>query len=116
LKNNKRLSELVIRSGQKIKGIRSDKFNVSQFKEKVKIIIRLVKAYASGKYRVIPWKKLVLLTGALVYFIMPLDFIPDFIPVTGFVDDFTVIIWVFNTLKTEIDEFVLWENTEKSID
>jgi len=36
------------------------------------------------------WAKTIVL-GALGYFIFPLDLIPDFVPVVGFVDDFAAI-------------------------
>ena len=50
-----------------------------------------------------------MLVAGLVYFVMPLDILPDFIPVTGFLDDITVIIWIFNNFKSEIDAFEAWE-------
>ena len=45
---------------------------------------RMVKAYAAGNYRKVPWKTLVAVVGAIVYFIMPLDFVPDIILGLGF--------------------------------
>src|SRR4029434_9149163 len=49
-------------------------------------LFRLVKAYAVGEYRAVPWKSLIASVTALVYFIYPLDFIPDFL-LPGFLDD-----------------------------
>jgi uncharacterized membrane protein YkvA (DUF1232 family) len=38
-----------------------------------------------------PKKEKTVILGALGYFILPLDLIPDFVPVTGFSDDLTAI-------------------------
>ncbi len=42
--------------------------------------------------------------GALAYFIMPFDAIPDFIPLTGFTDDAAVIATALLTLKAHITD------------
>jgi len=42
--------------------------------------------------------------GALAYFIMPFDAIPDFIPLTGFTDDAAVIATALITLKAHITD------------
>lgn len=43
------------------------------------------------KDRDTPWKSKLIVAGALGYFIMPADLIPDWIPVAGFTDDATAI-------------------------
>ncbi len=44
------------------------------------------------------WAKKVLVVAALVYFIIPLDSIPDITPVVGYLDDAAVIAAVIKTL------------------
>lgn len=48
--------------------------------------------------------------GAIAYWILPLDLLPDFIPVAGFADDATAVIIAFKTLSGYITE----EHREKA--
>ncbi|MCU6709905.1 YkvA family protein [Paenibacillus sp. J5C_2022] len=48
--------------------------------------------------------------GAIAYWILPLDLLPDFIPVAGFADDATAVIIAFKTLSGFITE----EHREKA--
>ena len=36
--------------------------------------------------------------GALGYFLLPLDLLPDFIPLAGYTDDLTAVIWAVHTV------------------
>lgn len=109
LKNREKLLNLMKASGDKLKDINVGKIKDNKFVDRVKVIIRMVKAYRSGEYRDIQWQSILLMVAALVYFVTPIDLIPDFIPITGLVDDFSVVVWVYSTLKEEIDKFILWE-------
>jgi uncharacterized membrane protein YkvA (DUF1232 family) len=76
---------------------------------------RMVKAYAAGNYRKVPWKTLVAVVGAIVYFIMPLDFVPDIILGLGFADDAALLLWIMRWFKKDMDEFLVWEEEIKGI-
>ncbi|WP_053403937.1 YkvA family protein [Persicobacter sp. CCB-QB2] len=81
--------------------------------EEIKLFAEMVVAYAKGKYTGIPWSSITMITAGLVYFISPIDAIPDFIPVAGLVDDVSVILWIYNSLKHEIDKFKDWKLHEE---
>ena len=43
-----------------------------------------------------------ILIGALGYLLLPLDLIPDFIPIAGYADDFTALIAAYRTVRDNI--------------
>lgn len=65
----------------------------------------LIKSYLQGNYTKLPVVTLVKITAALLYFVMPFDFIPDFLPLVGFADDLAIVVWVGKAIKEELDEF-----------
>lgn len=76
----------------------------------LRIILRLIKAWLAGGYKDISTKSIVILIGAILYFLNPFDAIPDTIPVLGYVDDVAVVGWIVKTLKDEIEKFRVWES------
>lgn len=88
-----------------------NKLSLTAAKEKLGIFSRIANAYVSGKYRSIPWKAVMTILAAIIYFLNPFDLIPDFIPVMGLTDDFGVLVWVYNSVNAEIDKFLTWEKS-----
>jgi len=106
-----RILLLIGRLGVRLKQTNWKDVKMPDVKEKLSVIGRLVKAYALGHYRSIPWKALLLITGAILYFVMPVDLIPDLVPALGLTDDFGILIAVYQSVKSEVDKFLLWEKT-----
>lgn len=82
---------------------------VGEAREFLLMAFRLLRAYASGRYRQIPWKSLVAAAGAVVYFVMPLDVIPDILLGLGFLDDAALIAWTLKSIRGDMDRFAAWE-------
>ena len=82
-------------------------------REKIATLTRMLKAYASGDYKTIPWKSLVLIVAGLIYFVNPLDLIPDFIPMIGLMDDLALLFWIFNSVNNDIEEYQAWEKASR---
>ena len=110
LKDHDQLVKLVSGVGRKMANSNLD---LSSAGRKLKVMARMVKSYASGQYRAVPWKSIIVITAVLIYFFMPLDLIPDFIPVTGYVDDFSLVFWAFNHLKDDINTYIWWEENKQ---
>jgi uncharacterized membrane protein YkvA (DUF1232 family) len=53
----------------------------------------------------VSWSAKTIVVAALLYFISPIDFLPDFIPVLGYIDDAFVISAALNAISTEIDRY-----------
>lgn len=85
-----------------------------QIKEKFFTLGRMLKAYALGHYREVPWKPMLLVTAAVLYFVNPIDIIPDWIPGLGLTDDVGILISVYTSVKNEIDKFLSWEGSQSS--
>ncbi|MCY7352368.1 MAG: DUF1232 domain-containing protein [Cytophagaceae bacterium] len=77
--------------------------------DKVSLLGRLIKSYASGEYRAIPWQSLVSIVGVLIYIVNPIDLIPDFLPLIGLADDVALTLWLFRSLGKDIAAFEAWE-------
>ncbi|MCL6259122.1 YkvA family protein [Aquiflexum sp. TKW24L] len=105
-----KLQKLLKNVGERLTQV-SNHPNVRTALEPIMIFKRMIHAHRSGKFTVSS-KTLGLIVLGLVYFISPLDIIPDFIPLLGFTDDLSVILAVFNSVKHEIDDFLLWEKTQ----
>jgi uncharacterized membrane protein YkvA (DUF1232 family) len=58
----------------------------------------------------VPTKQKLMAGGIVAYVIMPLDIIPDFIPVIGHVDDLVLVVMGLNMILNEIDAKVLADN------
>ncbi len=74
------------------------------------LMLRLSKAWATGKYKDVNISSLLIVIGAILYLIDPLDLIPDFVPILGLTDDVTVFGLAINRVKSELNKFEDWEN------
>ena len=80
--------------------------------DQFQLLARMARAYADGRYPHIPWSALVRILAALVYFVNPLDLLPDVLPLIGYTDDVTVLLWVMKSIAGEIEAFEQWEKNQ----
>jgi uncharacterized membrane protein YkvA (DUF1232 family) len=58
---------------------------------------------------------MVMIVAALAYFVMPIDLLPDLMPITGLTDDVAVLVAVYNAVSVEVDKFLLWEKNRSLV-
>jgi uncharacterized membrane protein YkvA (DUF1232 family) len=88
---------------------KNDQTVVQMLVEKLTTLGRMIKSYAAGEYKLLPLQSLLKMIAVLIYFVSPIDLIPDFIPVFGFTDDLAVVMWLFGTINEDIEAFRGWE-------
>ena len=74
----------------------------------VRVLYGLFRDTVNGKYK-LPSASVAMIGGGLLYFILPADLIPDFIPIIGYLDDLTVLTTIMNSLDTELKEYRIWK-------
>jgi uncharacterized membrane protein YkvA (DUF1232 family) len=76
--------------------------------ESVQELYHLFADAIQGEYRLHP-TSLVVIAGGLLYFVVPVDLIPDVLPIIGLVDDLAVLSTVINSMQTELDAYRRWK-------
>ncbi|GAA3949696.1 YkvA family protein [Hymenobacter algoricola] len=110
-----RLKQLLTDAYQKA----SDKKDVGSIAheawETMQTLFRLIRSSVSGEYTGLPTPTIVAAIAVVIYFLSPIDLIPDFIPVLGLLDDVALVAWFSSTVKDEMDKFAEWEKTHVSL-
>lgn len=86
---------------------------MAKFLDPAKTMFRMLKAYSNGSYKKVPFGKIIVIVLSLAYVFSPIDIVPDFIPIAGLLDDATVLGACVSSLKSILDEFKEWENSQK---
>jgi uncharacterized membrane protein YkvA (DUF1232 family) len=81
--------------------------SLAPYLEQVKTLFQLVQDYARGNYREVPWWSIGAVITALGYILMPLDSIPDFIPVAGYLDDAVVLKLCLDMIARDLQHYRL---------
>jgi uncharacterized membrane protein YkvA (DUF1232 family) len=75
----------------------------------VKLLYELIRAYVDGSYREIPWVSIAMAVAATLYFLAPIDLIPDAIPVIGMLDDALVVRFTLSAIQADLRKFCDWK-------
>ena len=106
-KDIEKTTRLLERAVKKSEGLNNKPLN--ELWDYFKALLRLIDASVRRRYVEVPWQSLVMAIAAVVYFVNPLDFIPDVIPVIGYLDDATILAYVIRHIKHDLDAFLVWE-------
>lgn len=110
-KQKVKVTELIAGVGNKILRF-GDNPRVKKLTEPVSVFIRMIKAHFNGSHKLTN-STLGLVLLALVYFVSPIDIIPDFLGFFGFADDLSVVLAIYAKVKDEINQFLDWERTQE---
>ena len=79
--------------------------NFRGFVEDVKIFFSMLKDFFTKKYIEVPIGTAMAIVGSLLYVLLPVDVIPDFIPVVGYLDDAAVLAACMAFVHSDIQRY-----------
>lgn len=106
-KISKLLEDTIIKLNQ-------NKGELGEVVEKIKLLFCMLKDYFKGDYKVVPKSTIITIIIALIYFITPVDIIPDILPIAGFFDDAVVIGIVLKRISLDIENYKKWRIAKRS--
>ena len=105
--SKERLKNLATQAARKLSGTASTR--IDRVRDQLILCIALVGSWMHGEYDGVSRQTIVAVTAALLYFVVPLDVIPDFLIGWGFIDDAAVVGYVMTMLAAEMDAFRRWQ-------
>lgn len=96
LKNEKKLNKIALGPSMK------------KYADDLKLFFRMLKDFISRKYPYLPVRVCAVIVGTFVYLFAPLDFLPDFLPAMGFLDDAALVALCVKFAAQDIDDYKTW--------
>ncbi len=79
--------------------------------DNLQLLFDLVGAWRRGEYRKIPTRSIVTIIASIIYFVSPIDLVPDFLIGLGLVDDAAVIGFVIRQITADLEKFRIWKES-----
>ncbi len=84
--------------------------------DRIHLLFSLVKDWVSGGYKDISRSAILLILAGLIYFVSPIDLIPDWIVGLGFADDIAFLGMIINQLDKELIKYKLWKTNDSELE
>ncbi|MEJ2586279.1 MAG: DUF1232 domain-containing protein [Deltaproteobacteria bacterium] len=82
---------------------------LNRFIEDMKLLCGLIKDYFKGNYRDVSWWSILVFVSGIVYLFIPVDILPDFIPVIGQIDDALILLLCLYFLEKDLYRYKKWK-------
>jgi len=83
----------------------------------VPVMVSLLKNYYKKEYTDIPIGTILAIISALLYFVSPIDIVPDSVPALGYFDDAAVVAACWKLVESDVKEYIQWrEKNNKVLD
>ena len=112
IQDKQKLAALLVEAESKAKTSNNKKGFVKETWDDLHILFAMLKAYVKGEYKYIPYSSLALIVGAILYFVVPIDSIPDILAVVGLTDDAALIAITMKKIKGDLNRFVEWRDEQ----
>lgn len=97
-------AQKVMDNQEKIEKIASND-TLHKYLADIKLYFQMLGDVFTGKYKKVPVGTIAAIVGTLLYVLSPIDIIPDFIPVVGYLDDAAMLAVCLNFTRFDVEEY-----------
>ena len=112
LENSKQLEDFLVKVEKKFQTIPKVGPKLAYIPQ----MVLLIRSYALCEYREVTKTEIVLMIAALIYFVSPLDVIPDKFLGLGWLDDAVVASLVVKYCENSIKRYMSWLETKRGVE
>lgn len=80
-----------------------------RYTSEFRLLFSMLNDYHHRRYREVPWYIISSIGTALLYVLTPIDLLPDFIPLIGYIDDASVFTLCLNLVRKEVKKYQDWK-------
>jgi len=84
--------------------------------ENIQLFFSVFDDWVKGRYKVIPFRSIAMITVGIIYFVIPTDLIPDFIIGLGYGDDVAVLVFIIKQISNDLADYKAWKEKQKQTD
>lgn len=81
---------------------------LKRFAEVGIVLFEMLRDIVSGRYPNVPWLTIATIVMIFLYILNPMDLIPDFIPIIGYLDDLAVVTIGLGWIETDLHKYLDW--------
>ena len=89
---------------------------IGKYFNEAALVCSMIDDYICKRYTQIPMATVITLLAAVLYFVSPIDIIPDFIPVIGHLDDMVIFAFVRDAAKADLKKYEKWKKKNENPD
>ena len=87
---------------------------IGKYFKDISLICSMINDYICKRYTKVPMATVITLLAAVLYFISPIDIIPDFLPLIGHLDDMVVFAFVQDAAKIDLKKYEKWKKEQET--
>ena len=78
----------------------------------IPVMASMIRSYLKKEYTEVPLGTILAILGALLYFVSPIDLVPDGIPLLGYMDDAAVVALCWKWVSGDVQAYDRWRQVK----
>jgi uncharacterized membrane protein YkvA (DUF1232 family) len=111
LKDDEKVEDLVEQVMEKAR----KKNELNNLLDQLNLLVSMIKDYVKGNYKEVPKVTIIIGIASFVYFISPLDFNPDFLPI-GLLDDAAILGFFLKSFSSDLELYSTWKTAKDELE